>query len=267
MTDLHGLEPPMVDDPTRPALETLARQQREMLRSWIAGFDSRAGLLRWCHEATVATLGQLEPEWHKERLMRLSELSTLIVTDERERFLEPEKLLDADTARQYRVALAAEDLIPACEAAIRSIRWSTVERAADDDDSEHVRVDIDNQTDPAMRPGLGETAERQQWVIDRSLDGFDGLEEIVDTWVPVAIQASLGEIDPDLGAAFWREAPLREMFIDRDDRAARFYRESFAAIELLPAFNLAIDELADRAGEAIAAGETTDHSPAPYPSA
>lgn len=262
------LEPPTVDDPTRPALEKLARDQRDALGSWVSGFESRADLLLWSHEATIATLGQLSPTWHKQRLMSLAELSALIVTDDRYRWIGESKTLDRDEAREFRIALAASDLLPACEAAIRSIRWSTVERTPDEDDENaHLRVNVEAQTAPAMRPGLEETARRQRWCIDRALEGFDSVDDVVGSWVPVAMQASFGEIDPDIGAAFWREQPLRDVFIYRDDRAARFFRESFVALELLPPFNNAVAQLADRSGEAIQQGETTDHSPAEYPSA
>lgn len=261
-----SLEPPEIENPTRPALETLARDQRELIRSFVHGFEDRADLLRWCQEATVVTLGELDPEWHKRRLMSFSELSSLIVTDRRYQWLDVDDVLGLQKAREFRLALAAEDLLPACERAIRAIRWSTVERTADDDEESPVRVDTSHQTEPAMRPGLGETADRQEWVVDEALDGFDSLDDVVEVWVPVAIQASFGEVDRGLAADFWRERPLREVFINRDDQAARIFRESFVATELLPPFNLAIAQLADRSGEAVSAGETTDHSPEQYPS-
>ncbi|WP_144900891.1 hypothetical protein [Halobellus captivus] len=260
------IDPPSFNKPTRPALETLSRDQRELLRSWLAGFADRAGLLRWCHEATIATLGQLPPEWHRDRLMSLSELTTLVVVDaERERWLDQDALLDAERAREWRLAVASSDLIPACQTALRRIRWSAVEYTSDHDDDNPAYVDVADQDEPAMRPGLGETATRQRWVIERGLAGFDSRDEIVESWIPVAIHASFGELDESLASAFWSERPLRAMFVDRDDPAAQFYRESFLALEFLPAFNAAVEQLADRAGEAVSGGEKTDHSPAKYP--
>lgn len=264
------LRPPVVDDPTRPALETLARDQRELIGSWLDGFEDRAQVLKWCHKASVLTLGHLDREWHLERLMSGSELATLIVTDERERWVsETDDLLEDDLALEYRTVLASEDLIPATRGALRSLRWSTVERTHDHDEDDPTRVDPDAQTDPAMRPGIAETADRQTWVIDRALHGFDSLDDVVETWVPVANQASFGEVDDQLAADIWHEGPLRSMFIERagEDGAPRFFRETFVASELLGPFNLAIAQLADRAGEAVSGGETTDHSPAEYPSA
>ncbi|GAB7011765.1 hypothetical protein [Halolamina salina] len=266
MTDLSP--PEFGADATRAALETLSRDQRDLIRSWLAGFESREDLLRWCHEASVLTLGYLDREWHLERLMSGSELSTHIVTDQRFRWVdEGDTALEPEHAREYRTVLASEDLIPACRSALRSIRWSTVERTHDHDEDSPMRVDPEVQSDPAMRPAITEAAERQEWVIDRGLEGFGSLDDVVETWVPTAIQASFGEIDEDLAADFWREQPLREMFIERryDDGAPRFFRETFIASELLGPFNLAIAELADRAGEAVSGGETTDHSPATYP--
>ena len=266
-TGSDSIEPPMFDEPTRPALETLSRDQRDLLQSWLAGFRDRADLLRWCHEATVATLGQLPPEWHRDRLLSLSELTTLVVVDEeRRRWLDEDALLGHERAREWRLAVASSDLIPACQTALRRIRWSAVEYTNDADDDNPAFVDVEDQNEPAMRPGLGETAKRQEWVLDRGIEGFDGRDEIVETWIPVAIHASFGELDEDLASAFWSEEPLREMFVERDDRAAQFYRESFLALEVLPAFNRAVEQLADRAGEAVSGGETTDHSAVEYPS-
>ena len=261
------IEPPTFTEPTRPALETLSRDQRKLLQSWLAGFADRADLLRWCHEATVATLGQLPPEWHRDRLMSLSELTTLVVVDEeRRRWLDEDALLGQERAHDWRLAVASSDLIPATQTALRLIRWSAVEYTNDADEDNPAFVDVGDQDEPAMRPGLGETAERQEWALDRGLEGFDSRAEIVETWIPVAIHASFGELDEDLAAAFWSEAPLREMFVERDDPAAQFYRESFLALEVLPAFNRAVEQLADRAGEAVSGGEKTDHSAVEYPS-
>lgn len=262
-----SLRPPRFESPTRPALETLSRDQRRLIASWLAGFTSRRDLLLWSHEATVATLGQLPPEWHVDRLMSFSELSTLLVVEEeRTRWLDEEALLSDDRAREWRLAVASRDLVPACQKALRKVRWSAVEYADDDDAEDPTYVDVDDQEDPAMRPGLGETADRQRWVVERGLDGFGSLEEIVETWIPTAIHASFGELDETLAGAFWSESPLRSMFVERDDRAGRFYRESFLATEFLPPFNSAIEQVAERAGEAISGGETTDHSAVEYPS-
>jgi len=81
MTDLSP--PDFGADATRAALETLSRDQRDLIRSWLSGFEDREGLLRWCHEASVLTLGYLDREWHLERLMSGSELSSHIVTEQR----------------------------------------------------------------------------------------------------------------------------------------------------------------------------------------
>lgn len=261
------LEPPQIESPTRPALETLSRDQRELISSWLSGFASREDVLLWSHEATVATLGQLPPEWHVDRLMSMSELSTLLVVEkERRRWVEEESLLSPERAREWRLAVASRDLVPACQRALRKVRWSAVEYADDDDTDDPTVVDVEDQEAPAMRPGLGEVADRQRWVVTRGLRGFGSLEEIVETWIPTAIHASYGELDEELAGAFWSERPLREMFLSRDDTAATFFRESFLATEFLPPFNTAVAKVSDRAGEAISGGETTDHSAVEYPS-
>lgn len=262
---MTNLEPPTIDDPTRPALETLVDDQREVVTSFINGFESREAVLRWSQEALLATLGQLDSEWYKRRLLSFAELSALLVTTERYRWLDdPDEAISLEKAKQYRLALASQDLLPACREALQEIRWSAGEYTFDADETDPTRVDPDEQRHPAMRPALTETAERQEWIVDRALAGFDDLDDVL-TWVTVGMQASYGEVDNDLASDFWSELPLRKMFVHRDDRAAEFYRTSFVVSELLPPFNRAYRMLTDRAGEAVTAPKPPDHSPEAYP--
>lgn len=264
MTDL---EPPEIGEPTRPALETLVEDQRDVLSSFLVGFDTREDVLRWSQEALLATLGQLDAEWYKTRLLSFAELSALLVTEERYRWVDdPEDALSLERAKQYRLALASQDLVPACRDGLQEIRWSAAEYTNDDDEDDPTLVDPEEQRHTAMRPALTEAAERQEWVVDRALEGFDDLDDVL-TWTTVAMQASYGEADDDLASDFWTELPLREMFIERDDRAAKFYRASFVATELLPPFNRTYRLLTDRSGEVVTEPESPDHSPEAYPEA
>lgn len=259
------LQPPEVAEPTRPALETLVEEQREVVQSFINGFETRDAVLKWSQDALLATLGQLDSEWYLRRISSFAELSSLLVTKQRYRWVDdPDDALALEEAKQYRLAMASQDLLPACRDALQEIRWSAGEYTHDDDADDPTTVDPDEQRHSAMRPALSEAEQRQRWVVNRALDGFDNLDDVL-TWTTVAMQASYGEVDDDLAADFWNESPLRVMFIKRDDQESKFYRASFVASELLPPFNRTYRMLIDRAGEVVTSPDAPDHSPEAYP--
>lgn len=256
---------PDVDEPTRPALEKLWRDQMGVVHSFLDGFESRVDVLRWCQRAIVATLGELPDEWFESRLLSEAELSVLVVDDDRRaRLLED---LDVDPlsqkqARAYRDALVGDDLLPACREATIQFRWSAVERVADDDEDGDKWIDLENQSTPAMRPAFAELQQRQEWVVDRAIRGVEDVDELT-TWFMVLVRATFGEIDDELARAFWREGHLRQAFV-RSGRDARLFRVGLLARDVLPAMNRATAKLANRAGEAVETAESTDQSPLTY---
>lgn len=250
------------DDPTRPALSKLSADQLETINSLVAGFGSRRAFLEWCQEAIIATLGQADDDWYRDLAMSRSSMACLLVTDARANWAEGEPPAE-ETAEEYRRSLAATRLVPACREAVRELRWSAVEYV----DVEHVdrHPDPEVQQHPAMRPALSEMDDRQRWVVRHGIDGFDDVDGLLE-WVLVATQASYAEIEGDLSADLWRETHTREMLLTSpsDHEYGPFFRESFVARRLLPAFNAAARKLADRSGELVTEPETTDHSPMDY---
>ncbi len=246
---------PDVDQATRPALAKLCQDQLDMLRSFLAGFDDREALLRWGQDAVIGTLGHVGDDWYTDVAMSRSDLATLITGDEREVWGDgdPPTL---ETAEVYRRAMAATDLIPACHAAARSMRWSATEYVDNSTDVHQPEPDV--QSHPVMRPALSELAERQEWALDRLLGGFDSLDDL-QAWIMAANQASYAELDSDLSRDLFHENHTREMLVvsPEDHRHGPFFRESFAAKYLLPAFNAAARELSERSGE-LAEHESND---------
>jgi hypothetical protein len=246
---------PDVDQTTRPALAKLCQDQLDLLRSFLEGFESREALLRWSQDAVIGTLGHVDDGWNTEVAMSRSDLATLITSNERDVWGDGDPP-ELETAEVYRRAMAATDLIPACRAAARKMRWSATEYVNDANDVLQPEPDV--QSHPVMRPALSELAQRQEWALDRLLAGFDDLDDL-QAWIMAANQATYAELDEDLSRDLFHEAHTRDLLVTSPDdhRHGPFFRESFAAKYLLPAFNRAARELSDRSGE-LAEQETKD---------
>jgi hypothetical protein len=109
-----------------------------------------------------------------------------------------------------------------------------------------------------MRPARADLAAPQVGALQRLLDGFGGVDDL-QAWVMATVQASYAEIDGDLSRDLYRESHTRRMLVvePEDHEHGRFFRRSFAAKFLLPAFNRATREISDRSGE-LAESENTD---------
>lgn len=246
----------------RPALKKLTDDQRELIASFVDGFADRRAFLEWCQDAGIQTLGALGADWCKERAFSGVDLSMLVTDPHLREGWSPDgaELLSQAAAADARRVVVVVDLLPACVDAVRGFRWSAVEYDTEDDGPV---PDADSQQHPAMRPALSELDNRQEWALDKLLDGFESADAIT-AWYQEANEASYAEIDSSLAKELHNRRTVREFLLDRDaDDAARF-REALAAEYLLPAFVTAIEEVAQRAGEQNDPESTKDHSPLDY---
>lgn len=250
---------PEIDRHTRPALAKLADDQNEILVDFIEGFDDRRALLRWSQDAIVGTLGELDDQFCTDLAMSRSDLSTLLRGEGRCRWSADPPTPEA--AKTYRRALAAEDLVPSFRSAYRKMRWSATEYVNDEDDD--FQPDPSIQAHPAMRPALSEMSQRQEWALDRCLEGFADQDELM-SWVLRTVEASHGEIDDDLASDLYTETHTRRMLVTEpeDHVNGPFFRASFAATTLLPAFTRAARKLSEKAGE-LAEQEKREIQPTP----
>jgi hypothetical protein len=236
----------------RPALQKLSGDQLDLLASFIDGFQNRREFLLWCQDAAIHTLGRIDGDWMVERAFSRLDLTVLLVSERRFAWADDaDDVLAPETAAVARRGVAAVDLLPAFVEAHRGFRWSTVEYGTDKaDDGPADAPDSDIQSFPGMRPALAELDQRQGWVLRRLLDGFRSEDELL-AWVQQVTEATYAEVDGDLATRLYTESHTREMLLDREGERARswFFRESFAAKEVLPAFAPAAREVADRAGE------------------
>lgn len=241
---------PDLDRHTRPALAKLADDQHDVLLEFLEGFRDRRHLLEWSQRCIVATLGEVEESWPTDLAMNRSDLSVVITSEKRHTWVDDGEAADKSAAKAYRRALAAEDLIPAFRSAYRKMRWNAVEYVNDEDDS--LQPDPSIQRHPAMRPALSEMAERQEWALKRLLDGLDDHDQLM-SWVLRAVEASHGELEGELATDLYTETHTRRMLVvDGDDhRHGPFFRESFGATTLLPAFVRAARKLSEKSGELV----------------
>ena len=239
----------------RPAVGKLTQDQREIVAEFVDGFRSRRGFVRWSQRASLHTLGSLSGEWFVDRAFSGPDMAVLLTSRARTAWVDDPPDLEA-AARQRR-AVAAVDVLPACLDAVRALRWNATEYVNDRDDD--LQPEADLQKHPAMRPALTEMDEKQGWAIRHALDGFDS-EDAFLTWGSYLGEASFAEADRDLVTRVLVDEPHTKRMVIRqphDDPDGPFFRESWAAVELLPAFATAAREVVDKAGE-LAEGEKKD---------
>ncbi|WP_373190070.1 hypothetical protein [Halolamina sp.] len=237
----------------RAALQKLTSDQTDLVARFVDGFESRRSYLRWSQDAAVHTLGELGGEWFVERAFSRTDMSALLVGRARERWLpEDGETVEPRQAEDVRRGVAAADVLPACAAAHRRLRWSATEYVQDHDDE--LQPDPEVQQHPAMRPALSELDERQEWALEACLEGFEGRDALM-AWGHHVVEASYAEVDGDLISRLALDEPhTRNMLVvgpkaREDPEGGRLFRESFAALYLLPAFAMAASEVAKRAGE------------------
>lgn len=238
-----------VDDgpePYRPALAALNREQREALEEFKhAGVETREALLEWLLRLQYRTLGRLPDFWYYRVATRPGALAVMLTGEERGSYGERETTnVTLEEATMYRRRLVARYLRPACRDAFRELRTNATEYLDDR------RPDPERMAALAMRSALEESFELQEDALESLLEGFadrDGLEE----WLHELDRATFGEIkavEPDLDYQILDNRTARRIML-RDEERYTIARERLAARYLLPATNVSVRTLAERAGE------------------
>lgn len=260
--DIHqALREAGIDAPTRPATTKLTHDQADLIVDLLDGFADRGELLEWAQELVVQSLGQLRDDWYPRTLTNAATLSVLL-----EEPFGPVDEIDVELAAEVRRGLVAHDLLPAFHAAHKIFRWAAVERTDHLDDSGTGEnpdpIDPTDQAFPLMRPAFGELHGQQREALTRLLEGFPTEERLL-LWSLQLVGASYAEIAEADAEAPYFERELRAHLLRPTTPKDSFVRESWAAEFLLPAFNRAADQLAQRAAEVTntgtpsASGKTT----------
>jgi hypothetical protein len=262
--------PPERNDvgPTRPALQTLQVDQTallngdEVIQGLRDGFDSRRKVIEWYQAALVRTFGFLAEEWAPIQLLRDRTLiGALVVGPERETLVE--EPLEPTDARAYRARLERNLVLPACNRAFNQLRKVAGEYVEDEDGSPGADVDPNEQQHVAMRPGFAEKDREQAATLAQLWGGFRD-EQTLRDWVHRLDLPTNGAIDGELARKIGTDDVALEYLIDEaveapGPTAARRYRERFAIVKLLPAFETGIrrmeaGELASKSKSKLTAG-------------
>lgn len=224
---------------TQPALATMQFNQRDLIdgggtveHGLRDGFPTLREAIKWRQRATIRTLGLLSSEFAPVDLARDRTLSAaLVVGDERETLAEDP--MGLEYAAEYRRRLEREFVLPACNRAYNSLRKRAGEYI---DDDEHSQIDPREQAHVAMRPSVDRKDREQAHALRELWGGFSDRDELMD-WVHRLNEPTNGAISSTLPAEIGRDpVAIEHMLADESDRAARRYRERFAAVVLLPAF-------------------------------
>jgi hypothetical protein len=250
------------DESVRPALVTLTKRDMAAMRDeLIEGFPSREDVLRWAQRLAVRTLGRLETGFYRRlgdqfrprrpehaRFWEHAEPADRDHGRTLDYLLEPAARchdIDQEYALEFREHLAATYIQPATHRAFRALRKDAGEYIDEgDEDAVH---NPSEQEHIAMRPALDELDGYQQSALRSLLKGFDERAEII-AWGEEIDLATHGEIPGDFVERCYKERVTAALFL-MDDERARWMREMYAAVHLLPAFNAGVRDVVGRSGE------------------
>lgn len=239
----------------RPALAALHQQQLKALREFRrGGVETRRELLAWLLRLQYRTLGRLPDYWYYNVSTRPSALAVVLTGPERGQYGDRDgtKVTPVE-AQSFRRRLVAKYLRPACRDAFRELRTKAAEYLDEDN------PDPEKMAALAMRPALDEHYQRQEAALESLLDGFDSIDEL-DEWLhdlDLATFGAIKEVEPEFDYLLLDDQVARRACLSDAERYVRT-RERIAARYLLPAFNVAVRTLAEKAGETDVT--TSEHS-------
>jgi hypothetical protein len=247
----------------RPSLVKLVQDVRGLESELIAGFGSRAAVLRWSQRLTVRTLGEVPTDWYEDLADHFQ--GSPSGADERV-FLSA--LLDAMArtrpvadreAEELRRQLVAQTVRPAAHRAFRKLRKDAGEYVDSEKSATASGHDPERQRYIAMRPSLDDIEAYQQRSLNKLLEGFGDREEIL-AWGHDLELATHGEIESEFVTDCYTETRTRRVLIGESYADARA-RELFAATYLIPEFNAGVRDLAGRVKEIPDAESGDDNFP------
>ncbi len=239
---------------TRPALANLNERQLKALREFRDdGVEHRPELLRWLLRLQFRTLGRLPDYWYHHVATDPTALACVLTGENRGAYGEKDGTdVTPSEAWAARRRLVAKYLRPACRDAFRTLRPKATEYLDDEKDPDKMAA-------LAMRPALDEHYQRTERALAQFHRGFD-VEDDLDEWLHQLDLATFGAIKAvasDFDYLLLTDESAPDLYLSDAERYVEA-RESIIARFLLPATNVAVRELAERAGESD--DETADHS-------
>ncbi|MFC6785418.1 hypothetical protein ACFQFH_05675 [Halobaculum halobium] len=230
---------------TRPALQALNEQQLDALREFRdEGVEHRPALLRWLLRLQYRTLGRLPDYWYFHIATDPTALACVLTGPTRGVYnRRGETNVTPKEAWGTRRRLVARYLRPACREAFRFLRPKATEYLDDEYDPEKMAA-------LAMRPALDEHYQRQEEALAEFHEGFESAD-VLDAWLQRLDAATFGTMKA-VHPEFDYELTTTRLQPELSTSSEQMYveaRERIIARFLLPACNVAVRELAERAGE------------------
>lgn len=244
------------------AMDTLRSHQQDVREALRGGFSGRKAIFLWQHRAGALTIGRIHDGWYSSILSQRWDTAALLDDPELRESMCSNPPTDR-TARKYRYDIIQNDLIPGFQKALSVAR----KLAVDYSEAEDRAPVADRQRYIFMRPQLDDLYETQREVLLWALGRTAGLEdrqpitgrEGLIEWADETIYATNGLIEPGFAA---RVATPASEWWGPLTRSRGPTLELLLANRVLPEFNRAIRDAADRAKEA-AAEESGDRGPTP----
>ena len=243
----------MTDAPPRPALDTLQRQQAELVDherdpvtdlgcSLRHGFEHRRELLRWYQSATVRTFGALGEHWEPARLNSDKTLLQACITSDAREVWASDRTLGLEAAAAHRRVLEEHALLPAMHRAYNTLRKMAGEYIKEDD-TDLSSFDPGTQ-EIAMRPAFSRKDREQRAALLQLWDGLDNRDDL-RSWLHRLNQPTNGALGEDFAARVMRDRVMVDHLLrgGTDAHKSRRYREWFTISFLLPAFREGVERM------------------------
>jgi len=239
---------------TRPALIALNEQQLEALREFRdAGVEHRPALLRWLLRLQYRTLGRLPDYWFYHVATDPTALACLLTGEQRGQYGDKDGTdVTPGEAWTTRRRLVARYLRPACREAFRFLRPKATEYLDEEKNPDKMAA-------LAMRPALDEHYSRQEEALAQFHRGFESADA-VDAWLQHLDVATFGTVKSVEERFDWlltTDPSMPQLVTSQEQRYVEA-RERIIARYLLPATNVCVREVAQRAGESD--HENSEHS-------
>jgi len=231
------------------AMDTLRAHQQDVREALLAGFDNRQGILLWQHRCGALTIGRIRDGWYKSILTHRWDTAALLDDPETRERMCSSPPTDS-LARKYRYDIIQNDLIPGFQDALSVARSLAVDYSETGD---YAPVGARQQY-IFMRPQLDDLYQSQRDVLKWALGRTDGLDdrelitgrEGLIEWADATIYATNGLIES--GFAGRVASPASPWWGPLTDAPGPTL-ELLLASQVLPGFNRALRDTADRAQE------------------
>lgn len=237
------------------AFDVLDAQQREVHQAFRQGFDDPRQLLEWTHAAGAVSLGYVDNDWYPRVFGDWWTVAGFLNSEQRRQDLAEPPPANPMAHRERHLQ---RELLPAFRSAIGLLRTKATEW------DEHQQPSQSNaQRFLAMRPRLHQVAVGQHRALRRALgagtaDSLQSRQDVTD-WARTVVQVTTGAVPRQWIDRVTRPGGVWFALLTGD--SGRSLLLTRLARDLLPAFNQALQDAAQRGVEQVESDAGVDQSP------